>query len=65
MHLFPGHIACASSTESEIVVPLINQHTKNVMAVLDLDSDSPAAFKHADVEGLETICSWMAVTWMG
>jgi L-methionine (R)-S-oxide reductase len=62
VHSFPGHIACASSTESEIVIPLIDHKTGNVMAVLDLDSDSPAAFNSADQQGLEAICTWMAAT---
>jgi GAF domain-containing protein len=63
VHSFPNHIACASSTESEIVVPLINTPSGKVMAVLDLDSDTPAAFIQADVLGLEAICSWMASVW--
>jgi L-methionine (R)-S-oxide reductase len=63
VHLFAGHIACASSTESEIVVPVVNLCTEEVMAVLDLDSNTPAAFNQADVEGLEAICTWMAQAW--
>lgn len=65
VHAFPGHIACASTTQSEIVVPLIHIPPVNVLAVLDLDSNRPAAFKIADAEGLEMICRWMAETWGG
>ena len=63
VHQFPGHIACASSTQSEIVVPIINKTSGHVMAILDLDSDMLGAFISADVEGLEVICEWMAATW--
>ncbi len=51
---FPGHIACASSTRSEIVLPVRNG-AGEVIAVLDIDSDRPAAFDAADSEGLSRI----------
>ena len=38
---FPGHIACAASTRSEIVVPVRNG-AGDLIAVLDIDSDTPA-----------------------
>lgn len=44
---FPGHIACSSSTRSELVVPVWNRAGK-LLGVLDLDSDTPAAFTQAD-----------------
>jgi L-methionine (R)-S-oxide reductase len=44
---FPDHIACASSTKSELVLPVWNRHG-TLLGVLDLDSDSPAAFTAAD-----------------
>ena len=53
---FPGHIACASSTRSEIVVPVFGPDGA-VMAVLDIDSDDPAAFDAADAKALEAICA--------
>lgn len=53
---FPGHIACASSTKSEIVVPVFGPDGR-VMAVLDIDSDDPAAFDAADARALEAICA--------
>ena len=48
---FPGHIACASSTRSELVLPVWNGSGR-LLGVLDLDSDTPAAFSHADEEWL-------------
>lgn len=48
---FPGHIACASSTRSEIVLP-VRRGDGTLIAVLDIDSDQPAAFDEADAEGL-------------
>ncbi len=44
---FPGHIACASSTKSELVLPVWNGKGR-LLGVLDLDSDTPAAFTDAD-----------------
>ena len=49
---FPGHIACASSTRSEIVLPVHNK-TGEVIAVLDIDSNQPAAFTQKDADALE------------
>jgi len=49
---FPGHIACATSTRSEIVVPVIDGAGR-LIAVLDVDSDTPAAFDAADADALE------------
>lgn len=46
---FPGHIACSSSTRSELVVPVWNGAGR-LLGVLDLDSDQPAAFTKADEE---------------
>lgn len=51
---FPGHIACASSTRSEIVLP-VHDKTGALIAVLDIDSDQPAAFTQADADGLAAI----------
>ncbi|RKF13811.1 GAF domain-containing protein [Roseovarius spongiae] len=48
---FAGHIACASSTRSEIVLP-VRDGAGRLIAVLDIDSDRPAAFSDADAEGL-------------
>jgi len=51
---FPGHIACASSTRSEIVLP-VRRGDGALIAVLDIDSDQPAAFDEADAAGLTTL----------
>ena len=51
---FPGHIACASSTRSELELPVFDK-TGAVIAVLDIDSDQPAAFDQVDSAELETI----------
>ena len=49
--LFDGHIACASSTRSELVLPVWNGAGR-LLGVLDLDSDTPAAFTKADEDWL-------------
>ncbi|WP_224816335.1 GAF domain-containing protein [Hasllibacter sp. MH4015] len=51
---FPGHIACASSTRSEIVLPVRNA-AGEVIAVLDIDSDQPDAFTEDDAAALQAI----------
>ena len=56
VHAFPDHIACASSTLSEIVVPVLTPDGR-VLAVLDVDSDAPAAFDAIDRRALEALCA--------
>jgi GAF domain-containing protein len=51
VHEFPGHIACDSASNSEIVVPLIRG--TSLLGVLDLDSPSLGRFDEQDREGLE------------
>ena len=51
VHAFPGHIACAASTRSELVMPVWNGAGR-LLGVLDIDSDRPAAFTEADVAWL-------------
>lgn len=51
---FPGHIACASSTRSELVIP-VRDGSGRVIAVLDIDSDQPDAFNQTDASELTTI----------
>lgn len=48
---FPGHIACASASRSEIVVPMFDRSGKCV-GVLDVDSDRLDDFDQADADGL-------------
>ncbi len=56
VHDFPGHIACSSLSNSEIVVPVKDKDGK-VVAVLDVDSKELNSFDEADRAGLEKIVS--------
>ncbi|MGP1403565.1 MAG: GAF domain-containing protein [Catonella sp.] len=51
VHEFPGHIACDSASNSEIVMPLHDKSGK-VVAVLDIDSPNKGRFTEADKEGI-------------
>ena len=53
VHAFPGHIACDSASNSEIVVPIHRDGA--VVAVLDIDSPIPNRFSEADRAGLEAL----------
>ena len=53
---FPDHIACASSTRSELVIPVWNG-AGVLLGVLDLDSDTPAAFTAQDEAALVPLLS--------
>ena len=53
---FPDHIACASSTRSELVLPVWNGKG-DLLGVLDLDSDTPAAFTKDDEDWLVPLLS--------
>ena len=55
VHEFPGHIACDSASNSEIVVPLLK--TGKLLGVLDLDSPVVARFDAEDARGLENLVS--------
>ncbi len=54
VHNFPGHIACDSRSNSEIVVPLKNT-IGEIIGVLDVDSKDLNSFDEVDREGLEKI----------
>jgi GAF domain-containing protein len=54
VHQFPGHIACDSSSKSEIVVPVFDSDDK-LIAILDVDSAGYDAFDEADKRHLEKI----------
>jgi len=54
VHEFPGHIACDSRSNSEIVVPVRNPRG-NILAVLDVDSASLNSFDETDRTNLEII----------
>jgi GAF domain-containing protein len=53
VHAFPGHIACDSASNSEIVVPLLRG--AELLGVLDLDSPKHARFTASDARGIETL----------
>lgn len=57
---FPGHIACDSRSQSEIVIPLRNSEGE-IIGVLDVDSSDLAAFDEVDAEWLEKIVSLVFV----
>ena len=58
VHAFPGHIACDSASQSEIVVPLIKDGV--LIGVLDIDSPKLARFDADDQQGLEAIArAWV------
>jgi L-methionine (R)-S-oxide reductase len=59
VHQFPGHIACSSETNSEIVLPVINAEGK-VVAVLDIDSITFNDFDAVDQKYLEKLLKWFA-----
>lgn len=54
VHAFPGHIACDSASNSELVVPLVAADGQ-LLGVFDLDSPLSARFSVEDQEGLEHI----------
>ena len=58
VHAFPGHIACDGDTRSELVVPVL--HNGQVVAVIDLDSPSPARFDEADRAGIEALAAMLS-----
>jgi GAF domain-containing protein len=55
VHEFPGHIACDSASNSEIVVPLMKG--EQLIGVLDLDSPIRGRFDDEDAEGLKRMVS--------
>ena len=55
VHAFPGHIACDAQSRSELVVPVLRDG--QVIAVIDLDSPSPARFTPDDARGIEALAA--------
>ncbi|WP_431484818.1 GAF domain-containing protein [Pseudomonas solani] len=55
VHAFPGHIACDSASNSELVVPLVKDGA--LIGVLDLDSPSVGRFSEADQAGIENLAA--------
>ncbi len=57
VHAFPGHIACDSASNSEIVIPIHGREKGSVCAVLDIDSPLLSRFSKEDQAGLEEFAS--------
>ena len=55
VHAFPGHIACDSASQSELVIPL--RVDGRIVGVLDIDSPVKARFDEADRQGLEAFAT--------
>jgi len=62
VHERAEHIACSSTTNSEIVVPIKNSNGE-VVAVLDVDSDDFSAFSKQDIDLIERICTWLGTVY--
>jgi GAF domain-containing protein len=58
VHAFPGHIACDAASQSELVVPVLRDGA--VVAVIDLDSPSPARFSQTDAAGIEGLAALLS-----
>ncbi len=58
VHAYPGHIACDSASESELVVPILRDG--ELVAVLDLDSPTRARFDAEDEAGCVRLCEILA-----
>jgi L-methionine (R)-S-oxide reductase len=65
VHQFPGHIACDSRSQSEIVIPVFDRNGE-LRAVLDVDSDARNDFDTTDQNYLEAIVKTMRnLAWTG
>jgi GAF domain-containing protein len=58
VHAFPGHIACDAASQSELVVPVLRDG--EVVAVIDLDSPTPARFVEADRDGITALAALLS-----
>jgi len=56
VHEFPGHIACDSASQSEVVVPLVAPDG-TLIGVWDVDSPVLARFDEEDAKGMEALCA--------
>ena len=60
VHQFPGHIACDSASNSEIVLPLIKDGV--LLGVMDIDAPVFNRFEQCDADGLNTLCNILTST---
>ena len=58
VHAFPGHIACDSASESELVVPIV--HEGRLLGVIDLDSPRKSRFDAQDIDGCLRLAQLLA-----
>ncbi|MEL7317037.1 MAG: GAF domain-containing protein [Pseudomonadota bacterium] len=58
VHAFPGHIACDTASQSELVVPVMRGG--EVVAVIDLDSPNTARFDEEDARGIEALAALLS-----
>jgi L-methionine (R)-S-oxide reductase len=59
VHAFPGHITCDGRSASEIVVPVFGRQ-RELIAVLDIDSEHKATFDDVDRRALERLMGWFS-----
>lgn len=59
VHAFPGHITCDGRSASEIVVPVFGPN-RELMAVLDIDSEHKGTFDEVDKRELESLMGWFS-----
>ncbi|MEA1873172.1 MAG: GAF domain-containing protein [Bacteroidota bacterium] len=55
VHDFPGHIACSTKSQSEIVIPIYNA-SEQIIGVIDVDSETKNSFTEIDEQWLTKIC---------
>ena len=60
VHQFPGHIACDSASNSEIVLPLIKDGA--LLGVMDIDAPVFNRFDQCDADGLNSLCTILTDT---
>ena len=58
VHAFPGHITCDAASQSELVVPIVQDG--KVLAVIDLDSPRKARFDQEDANGIEALARMLS-----
>lgn len=61
VHAFPGHVACSSLTQSELVLPIWSEN--QIVGVLDIDSAKPADVDESDVQGLASLMDCLSTNW--
>lgn len=60
MEEFPGHIACDGDSKSEIVVPIVDEESQKVVAIIDIDCAELNGFDEVDQRNLENLAALLA-----